>query len=78
VSAALVAGSAPAPSVCWVVGAGGTVLLTVDGEHWERRPFPSSIDLSGVRAADARSATVMTRDGRRFDTLDAGLTWSPR
>ncbi len=75
VSAALVAGSAPSPRTCWVVGAGGTVLLTVDGEHWERRPFPSSIDLAGVRATDARSATVTTRDGRRFQTTDAGLTW---
>ncbi len=51
------------------------MLLTVDGEHWERRPFPSSIDLAGVRATDARSATVTTRDGRRFQTTDAGLTW---
>jgi hypothetical protein len=74
-AADLLAGSAPSPTTCWVVGAGGTVLLTLDGEHWARRPFPFPVDLTGVRATDARAATVVAADGRRFATLDAGLTW---
>jgi len=69
------AGWATSPNVCWIVGDAGTVLLTVDGETWQRRPFPLPADLVSVRAVDARSAIVTTRDGRRFDTRDGGLTW---
>jgi hypothetical protein len=78
VSADLVAGSAPGPTICWAVGAGGTVIRSVDGERWERLPFPLPVDLVGVRATDARSAIVTTRDGRRLETLDGGATWSPK
>jgi hypothetical protein len=77
-AADLLAGSAPSPATCWVVGAGGTVLLTQDGERWERRPFPFPVDLVAVHATSARAATVTARDGRRFETSDAGLTWSLR
>ncbi len=78
VSADLVAGAAPTPAVCWIVGTAGTVLFTADGERWERLPFPEAVDLVAVTAASARTATVTTRDGRRFETRDAGLTWSPK
>jgi hypothetical protein len=78
VSADLFAGSAPSPATCWVVGAAGTVLLTRDGERWERRPFPLAVDLAAVLATNARNATVTTRDGRQFVTLDGGATWIPR
>jgi len=54
------------------------VLLTQDGEHWTLIPFPLAADLAAVQASNARVATVTTRDGRRFETLDAGLTWSPK
>lgn len=76
VSAPLLAGSAPSLATCWAVGADGTVLLTRDGERWERRPFPFAVDLTAVQATNARVATVTTRDGRRFETLDGGATWS--
>jgi hypothetical protein len=72
----LKAGAAPSPATCWIVGAAGTVLLTTDGERWERRPFPLAVDLAAVEASSARAAAITTRDGRRFETLDAGLTWS--
>jgi hypothetical protein len=74
----LKAGAAPSPATCWIVGAAGTVLLTTDGERWQRRPFPLAVDLAAVTASSARAAIVTTRDGRRFETLDAGLTWSPK
>ena len=76
VTSDLLAGAAPSPVVCWIVGAGGTVLLTTDGERWERRPFPLSVDLTSVGASSAREAIITTRDGQRFETLDGGLTWS--
>jgi hypothetical protein len=78
VSADLFAGSAPSPATCWVVGAAGTVLLTRDGERWERRPFPLPDDLTSIEARNARNATITTRDGRQFATLDGGATWIPR
>jgi hypothetical protein len=78
VSADLVAGSAPSASTCWAVGTGGVVLLTVDGQRWTLLPFPLSVDLAAVQATSDRIAMVTTRDGRRFETLDAGLTWSPK
>jgi hypothetical protein len=71
----LLAGSAPAPNVCWLVGNGGTVLRTVDAERWEQRPFPERVDLMGVDARDDLHATVTARDGRRFVTDDGGATW---
>ena len=78
VAADLLAGAAPSPMTCWVVGAAGTVLLTTDGERWERRPFPLAVDLTAVEASSARAATVTARDGRRFETIDTGLTWTPK
>ena len=74
----LTAGAASSASVCWVVGRGGVVLLSVDGRSWRRVPFPATTDLSAVRARDARSASVSTADGRTFSTTDAGATWVPR
>ncbi|HEY7448786.1 MAG TPA: YCF48-related protein [Vicinamibacterales bacterium] len=75
VTADLVAGASPSASVCWVVGRAGTVLLTTDGRNWQRLTFPEPIDLTAVRATDARTATVTTADGRMFTTTNGGLTW---
>jgi len=78
VTAELTAGSAPSSTVCWVVGRGGTVLLSADGRTWRRVAFPEPTDLSAIQAADARTATVTTADGRTFVTSDAGATWARR
>jgi hypothetical protein len=72
----LTTGSAAARDVCWIVGAGGVVLLSSDGATWQRRPFPEPVNLTGVRAVDARTAIVTTEDGRQFSTADGGATWS--
>jgi hypothetical protein len=71
----LTAGAAPGGTVCWVVGRGGTVLLTTDGRQWRRLRFPVATDLAAVQPIDARSATVTAADGRRFRTVDAGANW---
>lgn len=74
---ALLAGSSPAPTVCWVVGRQGRIFLSTDGATWRRLAFPdSAIDLVGVTAQNALAATVTTADGRRFRTTDAGRTWT--
>ena len=71
----LVAGAAPSATVCWLVGAGGVVLLSKDGRTWERVAFPEAIDLAAIRTTDASNATVTAVDGRRFTTADGGRTW---
>src|SRR5688572_23037213 len=49
----LLAGAAPAPTVCWIVGRRGLVLLSTDGATWRRLPVPdATIDLVGVTARD--------------------------
>jgi len=73
----LVAGSSPSPTVCWLVGRNGLVLLTIDGRQWRPVVSPVSADLSTVRATDASTAVITTSDGRTFRTSDAGQTWVP-
>ena len=71
------AGSSPSRAVCWLVGAGGIVLMTADeGRSWERVPFPDAGDLVSIRATDDRTAVVVTADRRTFRTSDRGLHWS--
>jgi hypothetical protein len=77
-AAELTAGAAPSSSVCWVVGRGGVVLLSIDASSWRRVAFPEITDLSAVQATDARTATVSTADGRIFNTSDGGVTWDQR
>ena len=76
VTVMLTAGASPAPSICWLVGPKGIVLLSTDGRSWRRIAFPDSADLTSVRATDDRSATVNTSDGRAFSTTDGGQTWT--
>jgi hypothetical protein len=78
VAADLLAGSAPSHDVCWIVGSAGTVLITTDGRRWQRRPFPLAVDLTEIAASSPSAAIVTARDGRRFETVDAGLTWTPK
>lgn len=74
---ALTAGAAPSPRVCWVVGTGGTILRTTDGEHWQTLHSPTSENLVAISASSASSALVTADDGRHFATDDGGHTWQP-
>jgi len=78
VSSRLTGGSAPLPEVCWIVGDGGTVVVTADGVSWNRLAFPEPAPLASVTASSADAATVTTSDGRVFTTIDRGKTWTPR
>jgi hypothetical protein len=75
VSVTIAAGMSPTPSVCWLVGPAGTVLLSTDGRSWRLLGFPEAADLVSVTATDENAATVTARDGHRFSTSDGGLTW---
>jgi hypothetical protein len=75
VPATLTAGTAPSPTICWLVGPGGIIVLSTDGRTWQRVPFPEAIDLASIRASDEVNATVTTADGRTFVTTDGGKTW---
>jgi photosystem II stability/assembly factor-like uncharacterized protein len=76
VSETLTAGASPSPSVCWLVGPGGIVLLSTDGRSWKRVGFPEAVQLVAVRATDEQTATVTAVDGREFVTEDGGRTWT--
>jgi photosystem II stability/assembly factor-like uncharacterized protein len=73
--AVIVNGASPSPSVCWLVGRTGIVLLSTDGSTFRRVFFPDVSDLRSVIAVDEREATVTTTDGRVFKTDDGGRTW---
>jgi photosystem II stability/assembly factor-like uncharacterized protein len=72
----LTAGASPTPSVCWLVGPAGTVLLSTDGRSWQRLAFPEAANLVAVTATDDKTASVTASDGRTFSTTDGGLMWS--
>ncbi len=71
----LLAGSAPTEKICWVVGRAGTILRTIDGEHWEKIAPPVALDYIRVSASDALRAQIFALDGKRFLTADGGRTW---
>jgi hypothetical protein len=75
VTTELLSASAPTANICWIAGRSGVVLLSTDGATWRRVPFPELVDLRSVTAADARTASVTTADGRIFRTMDGGITW---
>jgi photosystem II stability/assembly factor-like uncharacterized protein len=72
------AGSAPNSKVCWVVGKAGTVLLTTDrGKHWKKLSSPTTEDVQGVDAQDAKHASIWTVAHKHsFETNDGGTTWT--
>ena len=74
----LTAGSSPNPDICWIVGAQGTVLVSVDGRSWQHLKSPDPALLVSVRATSADAATVTTSDGRTFATTDRGQTWGEK
>ncbi len=75
--AQLLAGVAPTPKVCWLVGRNGLILLTRDAKTWTRIPAPDQVDFVGISAKDASSATVTSASGAKFSTKNAGKSWKP-
>ena len=65
------------PNVGWAVGQAGTILRTTDGgTTWRKVPSPTAEDLERVRAKSDHTATIVTRGGQTFTTIDEGETWS--
>jgi len=86
VTADLLAGAAASERIAWVVGRGGVIVRTEDGEHWRQVTQPPATqsvaaspglapDWIGVEARDTLHATIISRDLRRFVTEDGGRTW---
>ena len=71
----LTAGAATSPLVCWFVGANGVVVLTTDGRTLRRVSMPETVALVSVTGEDGLRAVVTAVDGRKFSTIDGGLTW---
>src|SRR5262249_60431203 len=74
-TATLTGGAAPAPTVCWLIGPAGIVLLSTDGITWQPVAAPEAVDLVSIRATDGADATLASADGRTFTTIDGGRTW---
>jgi hypothetical protein len=69
------AGKSPARDVVWLVGSDGVVLISVDGQNWQRRSVGEPVALVDVNPADGLTATVTASDGRKFATRDGGVNW---
>jgi len=78
-AAQLTAGSAPSSKICWIAGKAGTLVLTIDrGAHWKVLNTPITGDLGGVRATDAKHASIWDATRQQsFKTSDGGATWTP-
>jgi hypothetical protein len=74
----LTAGAAVSAQVCWVVGRSGTIVRTIDGEHWELVPSPTRDNLASVAANSADEAIVTVAGGQSFATSDGGRSWHPQ
>lgn len=67
--------------VAWASGAKGTVLRTVDGQHWNLMAVPGAeaFDFRDVEAFDANTAIVMGAGpgaaSRMYRTRDGGVSW---
>ena len=74
----LTIGSAPSENVCWIAGAAGTLLFTKDGgKHWRVITTPIAGDLGGVRAADAKHASIWDAPHHVvYETSDGGASWT--
>ncbi len=63
----------------WASGAGGTVLRTTDGTHWENVSIAAAaeLDFRDIHALDAETALVLSAGspGRIYRTQDGGKSW---
>jgi hypothetical protein len=77
------AGVAVSDMVCWLVGRGGAIARTTNGNRWKHIAPPSQAagtggkppDWTGVTTSDAQSAAITSADGRHFFTQNGGKTW---
>lgn len=67
--------------VCFASGSGGSVLRTIDGEHFVTLPVPGAgaLDFRDVHAFDAERALIVTAGAPAiiFRTVDGGVHWDP-
>ena len=74
----LTAGFSPSPTICWVVGRRGVVLLSTDSQTWRRLEFPDPAD--GSRSRDChrqhRRDCPPPSTAACYRTADGGRTWT--
>ncbi len=75
-SSFIASGAAPSPLVCWLIGRGGVVRVSINGgATFISADVQSAPDLAAIRAVDGLRAVVTATDGRTFSTTDGGATW---
>ena len=67
----------PTATACWLGADNGAVFVrTTDGE-WVRRVVPPpAAAVERIVALDDQHATVELTDGRRYVTVNGGITWT--
>ncbi len=68
-------GAAVSSTTCWLIGRDGLVMLSTDGNTFNRVDIPEKVDVIAITPTDGRSATITTGGGRQFITDDGGRTW---
>ena len=64
-------------SVGWVVGYNGTILRTLDGEHWEPQSSGTDHTLKAINCVDENHCWAVGVGGVILRTEDGGQMWLP-
>lgn len=67
----------PGPETCWAGGAAGLVLRRQSDGTWARLRLPVALPVVALEAEGESALTATVTDGRRFTSVDGGVSWAP-
>jgi photosystem II stability/assembly factor-like uncharacterized protein len=68
-------GVAPSAGVCWLASPSGQVLRRADTGAWTDVSPAPHMAIAELTAVNEASAVIVSPDGTRLRTTDAGRTW---
>lgn len=71
----VVGGASATTTTCWLIGRGGIVLRTIDGERFARVSLPAGVEPASIVSSSALEARLVATNGRVLTTTDGGATW---
>ncbi len=72
------AGAGMPSGLSWVVGNGGTIIKSTDGNVWNQIASGTTADLYGIAELDLTNLYAVGEVGTILRSTDAGASWSPR